>query len=83
MNQLQRELFEQARRELEEVLNAREAAPRQAVDPKSEGQTIVLHGPVSIQRLVLSANQQQSRTVAPLRSENHELGARKAVQTLD
>jgi len=68
VNQLQKELFDEARRELDEILDEKGFQPKHEV--KGDGQTIVLYGPVSIQRLVLTAGKIYER---PLRSEDHEL----------
>ena len=70
MNQLQRELFEEARRELDEILSRKRPSPQPGA--RGDDQTIVLYGPVSIQRLVVTVCK-RNRETKPLRSENHEL----------
>ena len=71
MNQLQKELFEEARRELDEILSEKDQQPRH--ESSGNGHTFVLYGPVSIQRLVLTACKRERREARPLRSEDHEV----------
>ena len=71
MNHLQKELFEEARRELDEILDEKGHQPRH--EARGDGQTFVLYGPVSIQRVVLTACNRKVVEERPLRSEDHEV----------
>lgn len=73
VDQLKRELFEEARRELDEILAEKEIAPKQKSRPPPEAHGVVLYGPVTIQRMILRQYQQRTRDDAPLRSENYDL----------
>lgn len=73
VNQLERELFEQARRELGDILDEKAPALKREASLPSAGRTIIMHGPVTIQRLVIIRRERRAATVAPLRSETEEV----------